>query len=182
MNLSEKEKRWLPFWGTTGKSPCARLAGLTATAPDAEQTFESICHQPCPNTPVMVNNHWDFLENAALYLATKPDEEKMMSLKHLLQRNGDFSELFILHNDGTVGFSSYSRHISSKTAMQRLEKRLERPVPAWPLRDIATEQIGPSSSAVPRSGDPDVLPATDARRPRLPAVSAAGCPTMSWAI
>ena len=149
MNLSEKEKRWLPFWGTTGKIAMRKACRLNRyRRPRLEQTFESIANNRVRILQSWVSNQWDFLENAALYLASKPDEEKNDVLKHLLRRNGDFSELFIVNPIGTVGFSSYSRHISSRTSNDNaLKKGLSGQFLHGPYQDKATEQIGPSSSA-----------------------------------
>ncbi len=81
-----------------------------------EQTFESIANNRVHILQSWVNSQWDFLQNAALYVATKPDSEKNSVLKHLLERNGDFSELFIVQATGSVSFSSYARHISTQHA------------------------------------------------------------------
>lgn len=149
MNLSEKEKRWLPLWGATGKIAMRKACRLNRSRRSTlEQTFESIANNRVRILQSWVNSQWDFLENAALYAATKPDNEKNDVLRHLLERNGDFSELFIVQANGDVSFSSYSKRISTQHADKTmLEKGLKNQLLHGPYIDKATEQIGPSSSA-----------------------------------
>ena len=149
MKLSEKEKRWLPLWGSTGKIAMRKGCWLNRSRRSTlEQTFESIANNRVHILQSWVNSQWDFLQNAALYVATKPDSEKNNVLKHLLERNGDFSELFIVQTTGSVNFSSYARHIGTQHADRTvLTKGLNNQFLHGPYIDRATLHIGPSSSA-----------------------------------
>lgn len=148
MNLSDKEKRWLPVWGATGKLAMRKACWLNRSRRSLlAQTFESVANNRVQILQSWVNTQWDFLDNAALYIATKPDHEKNDVLSRLLARNSDFSELFIVRENGEIPFSSYRPHRHTRHAQPAiLTKGLTAPLLHGPYPDPATEAIGPSSS------------------------------------
>lgn len=149
MDLTDKERHWLPLWGPTGKLAMKKACWLNRDRqPILEQTFEGIASTRVRILQSWVKTQWDFLQDAALYVVSKPDDEKQAVLAHLLSRGADFSELFIVNHNGTVSHSSYPRH-AGKTivAASSIKLGLTQQFLHGPYVDPHTERVGPSSSA-----------------------------------
>ena len=148
MNLTAKERHWLPLFGATGKLAMGKACWLNRGRKKVlEKTFTNIANTRVHILKSWVNTQWSFLLDASLYIASKPENEWQAGLESLLQRNNDFSELFIVLADGTLSDSSYRSHLSRKIAPEILEKGLQAPFLHGPYVDPNTQTIGASSSS-----------------------------------
>jgi methyl-accepting chemotaxis protein len=148
MNLTAKERHWLPLFGSTGKLAMGKACWLNRGRKKIlEQTFTSIADTRVRILKSWVNTQWSFLSDASLYIASKPECEWQSALENLLLRNNDFSELFITLADGTLAYSSFAGSRKSVTDPAILQKGLQDPFLHGPYLDPQTEFIGPSSSS-----------------------------------
>ncbi len=148
MNLTLAEKRWLPWFGQTGKFSMgyACFANRKRTK-ELEQTFESIAQTRVKLLTTWADNQWRFLSDAAFYLSSKSLEEYGEALALLLERGNDFSELFIVDEYGEISHSTYSSHVGQKDSCPKaLKHGRTKPFLQGPFVDPLTLQIGPSSS------------------------------------
>jgi methyl-accepting chemotaxis protein len=147
MELTNKERHWLPIFGTTGKLAQKKACWLNRSRKKIlEQTFESTAETRVHILKSWVSTQWDFLNDASLYLATKSENEWDAYLQNLLARNNDFSELFILMPDGHVTSSSAGTITAHNINKEVLNKGLQNPFLHGPYVDPLTKTIGPSSS------------------------------------
>ena len=147
MNLSAKERHWLPIFGTTGKIAQRKASWLNRGRKQVlEQTFNSTAETRVQLLTSWVSAQWDFLNDASLYLATKSEKEWTSYLQSLLARSHDFSELFIVLAEGHVASSSYATSRTHHIDSSILKKGLSSPFLHGPYVDPLTETIGPSSS------------------------------------
>ena len=148
MDLTAKERHWLPLFGATGKLAMGKACWLNRGRKKIlEQTFTSIANTRVRILKSWVNTQWSFLHDASLYIASKPEHEWQSSLENLLTRNNDFSELFVVRADGTLACSSFSSHSRRMINSEVLKKGLQAPFLHGPYIDPQTEAIGPSSSS-----------------------------------
>ncbi|PJC85933.1 methyl-accepting chemotaxis protein [Vibrio sp. HA2012] len=148
MQLTQAERHWLPWFGKTGKLMMRKACFHNRTRKsELEDTFESIAQTRVKLLTTWTNNQWSFLENAALYLASKSEESRIDTLQQLLLRGTDFSELFIVNTAGTVCHSSEDSHAgSNQTDSKALNAGLSAQYLHGPYIDKRTEQLGASSS------------------------------------
>ncbi|WP_221074181.1 methyl-accepting chemotaxis protein [Agarivorans aestuarii] len=148
MQLTQQEKHWLPIFGNSGKLAMRKASWLNRKRkPQLKQTFESISSTRVKLLQGWANTQWDFLQDAMFYLATKPLEQQPEVLSQLLNRNSDFSELFIVDSQGKVSASSYKPHTGQVAASkQALEQGLSQQFLHGPYQDPRTLAPGPSSS------------------------------------
>jgi methyl-accepting chemotaxis protein len=148
MNLTHTERRWLPWFGKTGKFAMkyACFANRKRTL-ELEQTFESIAQTRVKLLTTWADNQWRFLADAAFYLSSKPQEDYPEALNLLLERGKDFSELFIVDEQNQITHSTYSAHIGANDCSQKaLQLGRSKPFLQGPYVDPLTLQIGPSTS------------------------------------
>lgn len=111
MNLTDKERSWLNWFGATGKLAMRRACFLNRSrTEELEQAFESIAHTRVQLLHNLVKNQWDFLEDSAVYLASRTEEQAQGTLASLLKRSTDFSELAIVDAKGIAQASSYHEY------------------------------------------------------------------------
>lgn len=148
MNLTNSESHWLPWFGATGKLAMRKACYLNRNRKEElEQTFENIAQTRVNLIQDWTNNQWSFLTNAALYLSSKSLEERNGTLKRLAERGQDFSELFIVDNNGKTTNSSHTAHIGKHLIDDKaLSKGRTEPYLHGPYIDSATLALGPSSS------------------------------------
>ncbi|MFA0438906.1 chemotaxis protein [Vibrio sp. 10N.286.49.C2] len=148
MDLTHSEKHWLPWFGQAGK--IAMKASCFANRNrigELEKTFESIAETRVKLLTTWAKNQWRFLEDAAFYLSSKPDNEYSEALGLLLERGRDFSELFIVDAADSVSHSTYRAHINTRvTERKALELGRQKNFLHGPYVDALTLKIGPSSS------------------------------------
>ncbi|GLS91117.1 hypothetical protein GCM10007916_21860 [Psychromonas marina] len=146
MDLTAKERHWLPLFGATGKFSMKKACWLNRGREQAiAETFTNIANTRVRILASWVNSQWDFLSDACLYIATKPEDEWQSALQGLLKRNNDFSELFIVFSNAQLSCSSYQT--KPKVDPTILAKGLQAPFLHGPYIDQQTQSIGPSSSS-----------------------------------
>ena len=147
MDLTAKEKHWLPWLGATGKLALGKACWLNKDRKKIlEQTFTSTAETRVHILTSWVSTQWNFLHDGALYISSQPQARWETSLQSLLTRNNDFSELFIVMADGKIVASSYHNPIQHKIDQAILTKGLQAPFLHGPYLDSQTQLIGPSSS------------------------------------
>lgn len=147
MDLTTKEKHWLPWLGATGKLALGKACWLNKDRKKIlEQTFTSTAETRVHILTSWVSTQWNFLHDGALYISSQPQAQWETSLQSLLTRNNDFSELFIVMEDGQIVASSYHNPIQHKIDQTILTKGLQAPFLHGPYLDSQTQLIGPSSS------------------------------------
>ncbi|CAH0525851.1 methyl-accepting chemotaxis protein [Vibrio hippocampi] len=148
MNLTSDERRWLPWFGATGKLAMRKACFFNRNrTTELEQTFESIAQTRVKLLTTWAENQWRFLDDAAFYLSSKPENEYTDALSLLNERGRDFSELFMVSPDGEVAYSSYLSHVGMKDcSVKAMDLGRKRPLLHGPYVDKLTLDIGPSSS------------------------------------
>lgn len=149
MQLTSEEKRWLPWFGSTGKLAMRKACFFNRRRRHTlQQTFENIANTRVQILTTWAENEWSFLHDAALYLAGKAEHEYRDTLQRLLKRSSDFSELFLVSPKGIILDSTYpdqkGRRVASCSA---LELGLKHPFLHGPYCDQVTLAIGASSSS-----------------------------------
>ncbi|NAW64872.1 methyl-accepting chemotaxis protein [Photobacterium halotolerans] len=149
MDLSAQEKHWLPVWGRTGKLAMRRACWLNRKRQDdLQQTFTSVALTRVRILETWVENQWLFLQDAALYLATKPEEERDDALRRLRGRAAHFSELFITDSHGLVSTSTHQSHKGKTLVVQKaLQNGLRARFLHGPYVDPVTERLGRTTSS-----------------------------------
>ncbi|WGY45437.1 methyl-accepting chemotaxis protein [Vibrio sp. ABG19] len=149
MQLTLEEKRWLPWFGTTGKLAMRKACFFNRSRISSlQQTFENIANTRVQILTTWAENEWSFLQDAALYLAGKPRHEYGEALQRLLKRSSDFSELFLVSPQGIIFESTYRAQQGKKSvSAAALELGLTQPFLHGPYCDDVTEAIGASSSS-----------------------------------
>ncbi|MGF1681422.1 methyl-accepting chemotaxis protein [Photobacterium minamisatsumaniensis] len=148
MNLTDREKRWLPWFGKTGKIAMQRAWRLNRSRrDDLAQAFDSIANTRVNLLKTWAQNQWGFINDAALYLESKSENSRQDTLARLLKRGTDFSELFITNVNGEIIHSSYVKQIGHSVSCHKAHKNgLKEAYLHGPYLDKTTLQIGPSSS------------------------------------
>ncbi|MDR9828705.1 methyl-accepting chemotaxis protein [Vibrio sp. FNV 38] len=149
MNLTHQEQHWLNWFGATGKMAMRKACWLNRNrTKELEQTFESIAQTRVQLLKTWVNNQWDFLEDAALYVASRSEAQTTDSLTQLRQRGRDFSELFVTDSHGTTLASTYDRHVSQTTIDRKaFNNGVNKRYLHGPYVDQRSLDVGASSSS-----------------------------------
>ncbi|OIR09709.1 methyl-accepting chemotaxis protein 2 [mine drainage metagenome] len=148
MELSSSEKRWLPWFGKTGKLSM-RWATLINRRryPILEQTFEGIAATRIQTLTGWANHQWVLLEGMAAEVIRELPEPTVTLMKNLVARSPDFSEIFVIDNDGRVMASSYPARVGASFQFPNvLQTAKAQRFLHGPYIDQATQSIGPSSS------------------------------------
>jgi len=148
MNLSQAEKRWLPWFGATGKLAMARACFLNRHNYSAvEKTFEGIAATRVKILQQWAASQWDQMELLAEQLVETHPEIQISSLQDRLLAAPDFSELFVIDMQGSVTHSTYASHINMKDLSKKaVDKGLNEAFLHGPYVDEMTVKVGPSSS------------------------------------
>nr|WP_244204649.1 methyl-accepting chemotaxis protein [Vibrio rhodolitus] len=148
MELTSQEKRWLPWFGSTGK--LAMRAACFANRRrirELELTFESIAQTRVKLLDTWTRNQWQFLQDAAFYLSSKSETERVESLNLLLQRGEDFTELFLVETSGTIVSSTSQEQVGRPVFSEKsLKMAQSKPFLHGPYIDNKTLELGASSS------------------------------------
>ncbi len=149
MQLTVKERSWLPWFGQNGKLALSRSCYVNKNIyPIIEQTFEGIAATRVQLLKVWTNNHWDHLSATRSVLLHYNDAETQIYLQRKCAEIADFSELFIVDTSGVVHSSSEQSRVGQNhqqvNALRRAEK-LDRLLHG-PYVDEVTLKLGPSSS------------------------------------
>lgn len=148
MNLSQAEKRWLPWFGASGKLAMTRSCFLNRHNYSAvEKTFEGIAATRVKILQQWATSQWDQMELLAEQLVEAYPEIQISSLQDRLLAAPDFSELFVIDMQGNVTHSTHAPHISMKDLSKKaVEKGLSEAFLHGPYVDEMTLKVGPSSS------------------------------------
>ncbi|PMH46157.1 chemotaxis protein [Vibrio sp. 10N.286.49.B3] len=148
MNLTHNEYRWLPWFGTTGKIAMRKACYLNRTrTQELEVSFQNIANTRVNLLQTWAKNQWSFLADAALYLSSKDSQERAQTLKQLLTRGQDFSELFVVDLEGNTLHSSHQIPPGDiQVSRLALEHGSQQPYLHGPYKDSRTLQLGASSS------------------------------------
>ncbi len=148
MNLSQAERRWLPWFGETGKLAMARSCFLNRHNYNAvEKTFEGIAATRVKILQQWAASQWNQMELLAEQLVESYPDMQASSLQDRLAAAPDFSELFVIDKQGKVTHSTYTPHINMKDLSKKaIDKGLHEAFLHGPYTDDMTLKIGPSSS------------------------------------
>jgi methyl-accepting chemotaxis protein len=148
MNLSRAEKRWLPWFGATGKLAMSRSCYLNRHNYAAvEKTFEGIAATRVKILQQWAASQWDQMELLAENLVESYPDIDTAALQERLQSAPDFSELFVIDAKGSVTHSTYSPHVGlSDLDSKAVDKGVQEAFLHGPYVDDMTLKIGPSSS------------------------------------
>ncbi|MEZ9980353.1 methyl-accepting chemotaxis protein [Vibrio cyclitrophicus] len=148
MNLTDKERSWLNWFGVTGKLAMRRACFLNRSRTrELEQAFESIAHTRVKLLHNWVKNQWDFLEDSAVYLASRNEEQAEDTLASLLKRSSDFSELAIIDGKGIAQASSFQEHVGIAIGDKKAISNAKHRYLHGPYMDSRTLNVGASSSS-----------------------------------
>jgi methyl-accepting chemotaxis protein len=148
MNLSSKEKRWLPWFGQTGKLAMYKSCFLNRHIYDlVEKTFEGIATTRVHILNQWVDNQWEQLEFIAERMSPKFPEVDLVWLNERLASSSDFSELFVINMHGVVISSTFNKHVGlNDLSAKAVAQGISKPFLHGPYIDPMTLEIGPSSS------------------------------------
>ncbi|TFY86045.1 methyl-accepting chemotaxis protein [Pseudomonas nabeulensis] len=148
MQLSTGEKRWLPWFGKTGKITMGWSCWLNQSAyPVIEQTFEAITETRLQLLQNWSREQWEHLTELGEHLGRDFAQLERSLLKDKLIQAEDFSELFVVDVSGNVLVSTWDQRDTARPAQSRaLAEGLKAPFLHGPYIDPLTLQIGPSSS------------------------------------
>ncbi|WCM54389.1 methyl-accepting chemotaxis protein [Pseudomonas sp. WJP1] len=148
MPLSASEKRWLPWFGKTGKVRMGWSCWLNRSAyPVIEQTFEAIAETRVQLLQNWTREQWEHLAELAENLGRDFAHLDSTSLVDKLNQAEDFSELFVVDTSGSVIASTWTRRGQNRHEQTRaLAEGLKAPFLHGPYSDPLTLQIGPLSS------------------------------------
>tara|TARA_R110002050_G_scaffold1244_5_gene8753 strand:- start:39900 stop:42047 length:2148 start_codon:yes stop_codon:yes gene_type:complete len=148
MNLSLKEKKWLPWFGQTGKLAMYKSCFLNRHIySSVEETFEGIAATRVKILNQWVDSQWEQLEFIASHISTSFPAVDLSWLNERLDSAADFSELFIINMHGEVVNSTFSEHVGlNNLATNAVKEGVNKPFLHGPYVDPMTLKIGRSSS------------------------------------
>lgn len=148
MKLSSSEKRWLPWFGKTGKISM-RWATLINRRRYSilEQTFEGIAATRIQTLLGWANHQWVLLEGMVAEVGRELPQPPTALLQNLTARAPDFSEIFLIDLAGRVTASSYPALVGTSIPHPNvLQKAGSGRFLHGPYVDKATLSVGASSS------------------------------------
>ena len=148
MQLSASERRWLPWFGKTGKLAMGWACRLNTPAyPIIEKTFEAIAQTRVKLLHNWARDHWEHLAELAASLAQDFAHLDNSLLSEKLGQTTDISELLVVKADGQIIASSWARHCNARDLPPRaLAEGLQQPFLHGPYSDPLTLEIGPTTS------------------------------------
>lgn len=149
MQLSEKERRWLPWLGKTGKLSMGWACWLNRVRyPVLEQTFDGIANTRVKIVSDWANQQWAFMEGLSGEVEHTFPNIAAEFLEKKLLNTADITEFFVLDRNGTVKASSWRGRKASDTVLtaNMLRMALSGKVLLGPYTDSDTLTIGHKSS------------------------------------
>lgn len=148
MPLSGAERRWLPWFGRTGKFAMRWSCWLNRSYyPVVEQIFEGIAQTRVNILQNWTRTKWTWLADVANSLGQDFSRLSSRGLLERLQQSVDISELFVVSPNGDLLASSWKHHeIDRELDKRALRAGLKAPFLHGPYIDELTLKIGPSSS------------------------------------
>ncbi|MDO6452789.1 methyl-accepting chemotaxis protein [Neptunomonas phycophila] len=148
MQLSAKERRWLPWFGINGKLSLGWSCFVNRSMyPAVEQTFEGIAATRVKLLQNWTNNQWQHLVSTANIIDINDLTACNNAIQDSLKSAQDFSELFIIDTHGKILTSTHDLRINLHHGEQKaIEQALQGQFLHGPYADPETLTIGPSSS------------------------------------
>ncbi|KXS50594.1 MAG: methyl-accepting chemotaxis sensory transducer, partial [Marinobacter sp. T13-3] len=148
MNLTDKERRWLPWWGGTGKLAmgwsCYLNRGMYATN---EQIFENLARTRRDALISWAEHKWSFLEALGGKLNEVSLETAAMEVERSSRRLREISELFLVSAEGEVLASSETARVGkSDLPAAAVRKGTSERFLHGPYRDPVTLSLGKTTS------------------------------------
>jgi hypothetical protein len=148
MNLSSAERRWLPWFGGTGKFAMRWSCWLNRDTTEVlEHTFEGVARIRVGLLQRWTRSQWSHLESLADQLSDHFPQLDAALFEAKLKQADDFSELFFIAPDGEVLHSTATGRTGARDLNPKaLAEGLKQPFLHGPYTDPVTERLGPSSS------------------------------------
>jgi methyl-accepting chemotaxis protein len=148
MSLSGAEKAWLPWFGRTGKIAMGWATSRNRHRyPAIEQTFEAFAQTRVRILSTWAEQQWAHLEGLARELAGSWPDVDARLLQQRRQRAEDFSELFVVNQQGMItGSTAKGRAGARVAATAPLRAGLAGRFLHGPYRDPVTQNLPPSTS------------------------------------
>ena len=131
MYLSNREKKWLPWFGGNGKFSLGWSCLLNrSNYVHVEKTFEGIANTRVNSLQSWVQSQWQHLEKLAQEIQAGLPEIEPALLNQKLRQAKDFSEIFWMDTAGRVSHSTHRHRVNAdaKTVSAKiLEKSLSEP-------------------------------------------------------
>ncbi|MBS0356062.1 MAG: methyl-accepting chemotaxis protein [Proteobacteria bacterium] len=148
MSLSGAEKAWLPWFGRTGKIAMGWATSRNRHRyPAIEQTFEAFAQTRVRILSTWADQQWAHLEGLARELAGSWPDVDARLLQQRRERAEDFSELFVVNQQGMIiGSTAKGRAGSRVAATAPLRAGLAGRFLHGPYRDPVTQSLPQSTS------------------------------------
>ena len=148
MRLSSRERRWLPWLGSTGKLAMGWSCWLNRrSVPVVEEVFEGIAQSRARIVQNWVATHWEQLGDLAASLGARALQVDAGLLEARRAQMPDLSELFVIDLQGRVVASTCAAHLGRQDLDRRaVAEGLRKPFLHGPYRDPLTQQLGATSS------------------------------------
>ena len=148
MNLSAAERRWLPWFGPSGKLAMGWACRVNQNRyAQLESIFDSFAATRVRLLQQWCENQWSGLQSVAQHLGddiAAIDEATLLKLRNKLP---DASELFLLDSTGQPQCSSAGQLGSLQPEAQAVRAGLQHRFLHGPYVDPRTRQLGPSTSS-----------------------------------
>ena len=148
MNLSAAERRWLPWFGPSGKLAMGWACWVNQNRyAQLESIFDSFAATRVRLLQQWCENQWSGLQSVAQHLGddiAAIDEATLLKLRNKLP---DASELFLLDSTGQPQCSSAGQLGSLQPEAQAVRAGLQHRFLHGPYVDPRTRQLGPSTSS-----------------------------------
>ncbi|HIQ54197.1 MAG TPA: methyl-accepting chemotaxis protein [Pseudomonas pachastrellae] len=148
MNLSAAERRWLPWFGPSGKLAMGWACWVNQNRyAQLESIFDSFAATRVRLLQQWCENQWSGLQSVAQHLGDDIgaiDEATLLELRNKLP---DASELFLLDSTGQPQCSSAGQLGSLQPEPQAVRAGLQHRFLHGPYVDQRTRQLGPSTSS-----------------------------------
>lgn len=148
MRLTGSERRWLPWFGKTGKLAMGWSCFLNRKVyASVESIFEGIAGTRKKILMQWAESQWGHLGSLAEVLASDFPEVPQARLVAKRRQAPDFSELFVIDAQGTVLASTHAARLGARDLLpQAVMAGQQAPFLHGPYVDRATGSIGPSTS------------------------------------
>ncbi len=147
MDFKGRERRWLPWFGKTGKLAmrwsCLLNAGQTARV---EKTFSGLAQTRVDLLLGWAQQHWQALELLGCGLATYWPAIEADSLRRALPHMPEVCELFVVDTSGRIMASTHTPRIGTRHDAEALAAGLRAPFLLGPYSDELTLQLGATTS------------------------------------
>ncbi|WP_250646551.1 methyl-accepting chemotaxis protein [Pseudomonas oligotrophica] len=147
MHLSAGERRWLPWFGQTGKLALGWSCWLNrGVYPTVENVFAGIAETRVRLLDHWVAAHWQHLADMVAGLGEEAIRADAATLEGKRAQLPDIAELFLVDPAGCVIASTCAAQVGQRVDPRALAEGLRRPFLHGPYRDPVTLRLGPTTS------------------------------------